>query len=495
MVVGTGRVDPNVLVLPEHRGLYYDGAWHAPRAGRVLTAQNPATGASLGLVSDAGAEDVDLAVRAAAKAFPGWRAVKPLERAALLRRVGEVVRGHVDELAMLDSADGGNPVRAMVTDVHIGLATLDYLAGLVTEVKGETVPLGEDALDYTVREPLGVVGRIIPFNHPVMFLLMKMGAPLLTGNTLVFKPAEQTSLSALRFAELVGHMLPAGVVNVVTGGRGAGAALVQHPMVAKIGLIGSVPTGRAVLRDAAETIKRVDLELGGKNALVGYPDADPDEVAAAAVLGMNLGWTGGQSCGATSRVFLHEAVYEKTLSLMVDRLRKIRLGLPTETTCEMGCLVSRAQQEKVLSYVEIGRREGARLVLGGGAPADPHLRDGAYVEPTLFADVTQSMRIAREEIFGPVVCLFRWADEAAMLADVNAVEYGLTASIWTKDLATAHRAAHRIEAGYVWVNSVSTHFLGTPFGGYKQSGFGREECLEELLAYTQLKNVYVRLRS
>jgi betaine-aldehyde dehydrogenase len=480
--------------LPQRRALYYGGAWHAPRAGGTLPTDDPASGASLGLIAEAGPDDVDLAVQAAARALPGWRATKPMERAALLRRIVGLVRGHVDELAFLDALDGGNPLRAMVTDVHIGLATLDYLAGLATEVKGETVPLGDEALDYTVREPLGVVARIIPFNHPVMFLLMKMGAPLVTGNTLVFKPAEQTSLSALRLAELVGEVLPPGVFNVVTGRAATGAALVQHPQVAKVGLIGSVPTGRAVLRAAAETIKRVDLELGGKNALVGYPDADPEEVAAAAVHGMNLGWTAGQSCGATSRVFLHEARYERTLALMVDRLRKIRLGRPTDPACEMGCLVSRAQQAKVLASVEIGKQEGARLVLGGGVPADPDLRDGAFVEPTVFADVTPAMRIAREEIFGPVVAVLRWRDEAAMLADVNAVEYGLTASVWTRDLATAHRAAHAIEAGYVWVNSVSTHFLGTPFGGYKQSGFGREECLEELLAYTQVKNVYVRLR-
>ena len=487
------NASPGPVSLPQHRALYYGGGWHEPKAGGTFSAEDPATGTGLGLIAAAGAEDVDLAVRAAARAFPEWRATKPLDRTTLLRRVVGIVRGHAEELALLDAMDGGNPVRAMVTDVHIGLTTLDYLAGLATEVKGETVPLGDDALDYTVREPLGVVARIIPFNHPVMFLLMKMGAPLVTGNTLVFKPAEQTSLSALRLAELVGEVFPPGVFNVVTGGRQAGAALVQHPLVAKVGLIGSIPTGRAVLRDAAETIKRVDLELGGKNALIGYPDADPDEVAAAAVHGMNLSWTGGQSCGATSRVFLHEALYEPTLARIVDRLRKIRLSRPTDPTCEMGCLDNRAQQAKVLSYVEIGKQEGARLALGGRAPLDPDLQGGAFVEPTVFADVTQSMRIAREEIFGPVVAVLAWKDEAAMLADVNAVEYGLTASVWTKDLATAHRAAQRIEAGYVWINSVSTHFLGTPFGGYKQSGFGREECLEELLAYTQTKNVYVRL--
>ncbi|PYM62263.1 MAG: aldehyde dehydrogenase [Candidatus Rokuibacteriota bacterium] len=493
MTTTSGTRHPSAVAMPEHRVLYYGGAWHPPASGRMVVDRDPATGDALGVVAEADAEDVDRAVRAAHRAFATWRRMKPLERAAVLRRVIDAVRQHGDELAMVDALDGGNPVRGMLSDVKIGLATMDYFAGLVTEMKGDTIPMGEDALDYTTREPLGVVARIVPFNHPVMFALMKVAAPLAAGNTVVLKPAAQTPLSALRLMEVIEGLLPPGVLNVVTGGQEAGAALVAHPLVAKVGLIGSVETGRAVLRGAADGIKPVDLELGGKNALVAYPDADPERVAASAVQGMNLTWTAGQSCGATSRLFLHESVHDQTLAHVVDRLRRIRLGMPTDMECEMGCLVSPEQMKKVLSYVELGRREGARLVLGGGPPADERLRGGCFVEPTLFAEVTQGMRIAREEIFGPVLCVLRWSDEDAMLDDVNAVEYGLTASVWTNDVVIAHRAAQRIQAGYVWINSVSTHFLGAPFGGYKRSGLGREECLEELLAYTQVKNVHVAL--
>jgi len=261
----------------------------------------------------------------------------------------------------------------------------------------------------------------------------------------------------------------------------------------KVAVIGSVPTGHAVMRSGADTIKHLTLELGGKNALVAYPDADPAKVAAGAVFGMNLSWTAGQSCGATSRVFLHSKIHDETLAQIVDAISKIRLGIPTDEDCEMGCMVSRDQFDKVMGYIQCGKDEGARLICGGRPPADPQLKNGTFIEPAVFADVRQSMRVATEESFGPVMCVIRWDDEEKMFADVNSVEQGLTASIWTRDLATAHRAAARVEAGYVWINASSSHFLGVPFGGFKQSGFGREECFEELLSYTQVKNVHVKL--
>jgi len=287
--------------------------------------------------------------------------------------------------------------------------------------------------------------------------------------------------------------LPPGVFNVLPGGRDVGAALASHPGIAMVALIGSVPTGRAVMRAAAETIKPVLLELGGKNALIAFPDANPEAVAAAAVAGMNFTWC-GQSCGSTSRAFIHADIHDAVVERIAAHAARFRPGLPTNTATTMGAIASRAQRDRVLHYIETAKAEGARLVCGGGPPADPALAQGLFIEPTVFAEVTAEMTIAREEIFGPVLAILRWEDEAAMLEQVNRPEYGLTCSIWTNDLHRAHRTAAAVEAGFVWVNEVSKHFLGTPFGGFKQSGLGREECLEELLAFTQEKNIHINLK-
>ncbi|MBI3708844.1 MAG: aldehyde dehydrogenase family protein [Proteobacteria bacterium] len=483
---------PKGLVLPTERGLFYGGAWHAPLSKKQVPCISPATGEVLCDVAEAGANDVDRAVRAAHAAFAGWRKVKPLERAALLRRIAALLRDHVEELALLDAADCGNPVREMTGDVKAAAMALDYFAGLVTEMKGETIPMGEGVVNYTLREPLGVVARIIPFNHPLMFAAMKAAAPLAAGNTLVLKPPEQSPLTALRLAELIDGILPPGVFNVLPGGRECGAALASHPLVAKVALIGSVPTGKAVLRAAADGVKPVSLELGGKNALIVYPDADVKKATAGAVRGMNFTWC-GQSCGSTSRAFLHANVHDQVLDGIVAACKALKPSLPTDMACNMGAIVSREQLERVKRYVAWGKEDGARLVAGGKEPDDPRLRNGFFFEPTVFAGVTPQMRIGREEIFGPVLSVLKWNDEEEMLAKVNAVDYGLTASIWTRDLTTAHRAAGRVQAGYVWVNNSGAHFLGAPFGGYKQSGLGREECLDELLSYTQIKNVNITL--
>ena len=343
-----------------------------------------------------------------------------------------------------------------------------------------------------MREPLGVVARIHPFNHPVMFAAGKVAPALAAGNTVVSKPADQTPLSAIALAQIWADVFPAGVFNMITGSRTCGAALATHPKVSKVGVIGSVETGKAVLRGAADTFKKVTLELGGKNALIAYPDALPEKVAAAAVTGMNLNWTAGQSCGSTTRIYLHNDIHDAVVAKMVELLGNIKLGIPTDTSCEMGCLISEAQANRVLGYIESAKEEGATLAFGGNKPTTPELANGYYVEPTLFTGVTAQMRIAREEIFGPVMSVFRWSDEEQMFDEVNGLDYGLAASIWTRDLATAHKTAARVEAGYIWVNGVGAHFLGAPFGGYKHSGVGREECLEDLLAQTQLKNVNVK---
>ncbi|MFC0218080.1 aldehyde dehydrogenase family protein [Pseudochelatococcus lubricantis] len=489
------RLQPSVterLRLPINRGLYYGGSWHEPEDGVYVETRSPASGESLGETAWADSVDVDHAVEAAREGFRVWRETTPVARGALLREAARLVRQHAEELALLDAADCGNPIREMIKDAEIGATALEYFAGLATEVKGYTVPLGPDHLNFTIREPLGVIARINAYNHPFMFAVSRAGAPLAAGNALIIKSPEQAPLSSLRLAELIGPLFPPGVFNVVSGGRTCGEALVAHPHIAKVGLIGSVPTGKAILRGAVDSMKKVTLELGGKNALIAYPDADPDKVAVGAVRGMNFSWC-GQSCGSTSRVFLHDSIHDAVLDAIVEQVKAFVPGIPTDPATTMGSLVSEAQFNKVMRFITLGQSEGARLVTGGNSADDPHLGNGYFIKPTVFADVTPAMRLAREEIFGPVLSVFKWSDEVEMLRAVNDVDYGLTASIWTQDINKALRTATQVEAGYIWINGSGKHFVGTPFGGCKQSGLGREESIEELLDCTQLKNVNISL--
>ena len=479
------------LVLPQHRDLYYGGAWHRPQGG-YLDTFNPATGESLGPAAEANSADVDAAVRAAQQGFAVWRGIKPLERAGLLKKVAQVLRDNAFELALLDAANCGNPICEMQRDALIAAAQIDYYAGLATEVKGETLPMGEGILNYTLREPYGVCARIVAYNHPIMFTAAKMAPPLIAGNAVIMKPPYQAPLSSYRMMELIDGILPPGVLNILSGGIECGQALVNHPDVPRLALIGSVPTGRAIARAGAERLKHVTLELGGKNACIIYPDADMDKAIPAAVNGMNFTWC-GQSCGSTSRLFLHESIHDQVVEGMLKAIRHYQPGIPTDMATTMGCIVSQQQHEKIMSYIALGQQEGATLAYGGQRPSDPALAKGWFVQPTVFTNVTQKMRLANEEIFGPVLSVIKWRDEAEMIEQVNAVEYGLTASIWTQNLATAHRTAARVQAGFVWVNHVGSHFIGASFGGYKQSGIGREEGFDELLTYTQHKNVHVVL--
>jgi betaine-aldehyde dehydrogenase len=480
------------LVLPARAELFYGGAWHAPKLGRVRDVCSPATGERLGTAPDATVEDAEAAIAAARAGFRVWRRVPPLERAQIMRRIAGVIRVHAAELALLDSANGGNPVSEMTADAHVAAGLFEFFAGLVTEMKGASIPMGPDAVNFSVREPLGVVARIVAFNHPFMFCAGKLAAPLAAGNAVIIKPPEQAPLSGLRLAELIGDLLPPGVLGVLTGGRDVGATLAGHRDVAMVTLIGSVPTGRAVMQAAAATLKPVLLELGGKNALIAFPDADPDEVAAGAVAGMNYTWC-GQSCGSVSRVFVHDSIHDAVIERITQRIAHFKPGLPTDPATTMGAIVSRTQYDRVLDFIASAHEQGARLVCGGRHPEDPALAHGYFIEPTVFTDVTPAMRIAAEEVFGPVQSILRWTDEAQMLADVNSVEYGLTCAIFTNDLQAAHRTAAEVEAGYVWINKVGAHFLGAPFGGVKQSGIGREECLGELLSFTQEKNIHIAL--
>lgn len=480
-------------VLPQRRTHYWNGQWQDSASLGLRESINPSTEQALASFALGGEAEVDAAVRAAQAAAPAWAEVPPLQRGLSLRRAADIIRAHALELALLDAADCGNPVKAMQMDAEIAATQLEYFAGLVLEAKGETLPGVPTALNFTVREPLGVVARIFPFNHPFMFAAGKMAAPLAAGNTVVLKPPEQAPLSTLRLMELLHGVFPPGVLNCVVGGREAGAALAAHPSVAAVGLIGSVAAGRAVLRTGAETFKRTLLELGGKNAMIVYPDADFDAAVDGAVRGMNFTWC-GQSCGSTSRLLVHESIRSRFVEALAARLpQRHKPGIATHMASTMGALVDAAQYDKSLHYITLGQQEGATLVCGGGRPSD--MDRGYFIEPTVFTGVDPSHRIAREEIFGPVLSVLSWRDEERMLDIANSLEFGLTASIWTSDLITAHRTAARVQAGYVWVNECSIHVPGAPFGGYKSSGQGREESLHELHEFTQVKNVHISLRT
>ena len=480
------------MKLPSNTELYYGGRWQGAQAGSSVEITSPATGERLTSISWAGPEDAEAAIAAAKAAFPAWRRTGAVERARLIRTIAQIVRDNAEDLALLDAADGGSPVSEMRGDVEFAASQLDFFAGLVTEMKGTSIPLNAESVNFSVREPLGVVARIVPFNHPLGFSIGKAAAPLVAGNTIIIKPSDQAPLSALRFAELIDGVLPPGVINIISGDRSVGALLASHKDVAMVGVTGSVATGKAVMRSAADTLKPLLLELGGKNALIAFPDADPDAVAAAAIDGMNFTWC-GQSCGSTSRAFIHDEIYDAVLDKMAQRIAFFRPGLPTDPKTTMGSIISRTQFDRIMAYVAQGQAEGARLVYGGDRPDAPELAGGFFLNPTVFADVTQDMSIAREEIFGPILSVLRWSDRDAMMQDVNSVDYGLTCSIWTNDVSLAHQTASDVQAGFIWVNEVGKHFLGAPYGGYKQSGIGREESIHELLAFTQEKHIHIRL--
>lgn len=477
--------------LPKQLNLFYHGKWHQSKNQRETI--NPGNGKSIASIGEASAEDVDKAVKSAHAAFQTWRQTPPQKRAACLRQAASLMRKHAEELALLDAVNTGNPVAEMLGDANVAANSLDYFAGLIPMIKGETVPgLADDGFHYTIREPLGVVARIVAFNHPVMFAGAKLGPPLAAGNTIVIKPPDQAPLSCLRLAELLQDVFPPGVVNVLPGGAECGKALSSHPLIRKVTLIGSVPTAKAIARSAADTLKSTLFELGGKNALIAFPDANIEKLVVGVARGMNFTWA-GQSCGSTSRVFLHESIHDTVIEKVVEYVKKsFHPGSPINMATTMGPVISKAAQERILSYVESGKSEGARLVTGGKAPSgNAEIEGGFFIEPTIFADVKMEMKIAKEEIFGPVMSVFKWKDEEELLKLVNGTEYGLTASVFTQDLSTAMDVVKKIEVGYLWVNHVGRHYLNVPFGGVKESGGGREECLDELLSFTHTKSINI----
>ncbi len=464
------------------------------QGGAVERAVDPSTGGLLADVPQASKADVDRAISAAEKAFPTWAAASIEERTESFRRFGDLLIEHREELAALDALDGGNPIRAMRVDVDISLGYVKGWPPLAQAMTGEVIPASPGNLHYTASRPYGVVARITAFNHPLMFAATRPLASLITGNTLVLKPAPQTSLSSLVLGELFNEAFPPGVVNVISGGAETGDVLVTDPRIKRIAFTGSVPTGLLIQRRAAEsgTVKHLSLELGGKNAMVIFPDVDVDAAVEGAIFGMNFNVCQGQSCGSNSRVLVHRAIYDEFVQRAGAALERMRVGRAYEDATDMGPLVSPQHLERVNGFVAAGRDEGATLVTGGDRP-DGVPEAGYFLAPTMFADVTPEMKIAREEIFGPVMSVTPWEGYEEMIALANGVDLGLTASIWTHDLDLAHRTAARMDAGYVWVNDSTRHYFGTSFGGTKNSGIGREESVEELRSYQESQVVHTRL--
>jgi acyl-CoA reductase-like NAD-dependent aldehyde dehydrogenase len=470
-----------------------DGELVGAVSGATLDVFNPATSKVIGRIPRCDERDVEMAATAASRAAAAWRTTEPQARAAALLAFADAVQQRGEELALLDATDNGSPLRDMRNDVAIAVNQIRYLAGLVLEVRGQTMPSGPGRLNFTVREPFGVVARIIAFNHPLMFAATKLAAPLLAGNSVIIKPSEHTSMSALAMGADLRRLFPAGTVQILSGlGTEVGEALVRHPDIRRIAFIGSAATGRRIQASAAAaSVKTVTLELGGKNPIVVFPDADLDLAVEGAIRGMNFTWQ-GQSCGSTSRLLVHRDCYHDFVARVAQRIGALRTGSPLDPASDSGAIVSQQQLEKVLSYVEIGKSERARLVIGGERLVDGDLAAGNFVRPALFADVEPTSRLATEEIFGPVLVAMAFDDYDEAVAIANSVDYGLTASVFTRDLRTAMAFSRDIEAGYVWVNDSARHFPGAPYGGVKNSGVGRDEDIAEIESYTQLKSVNMR---
>ncbi|OLF05967.1 hypothetical protein BLA60_33440 [Actinophytocola xinjiangensis] len=474
----------------EHYDLSIGGEWVPAASGARTPSIDPTTEEQVTEVAEAGPADVARAVDAATRAAGPWAALGWQARAAALTELADRVAAHAGELARMDAVDAGIPVDGMAKDVDNAVATLRYFAGLASELKGQTIEVPGVGLNLTLREPYGVVGRIVPFNHPIQFAASGIAGPLAAGNAVVLKPGDTTPVSALRLAELADGVLPPGVLNVVTGGREAGAALVAHPGVPRIAFTGGVESGRAVARAAADRLKAVTLELSGKNPLIVFPDVDVAAAAEAATRAMNFTRGQGQSCGSPSRMLVHESVRAEFVAELVARVEALSVGDPLVPGVEMGPLAFAGHHQRVLGHLERGLASGARLVTGGGRPEGLGPA-GYFLAPTVFDDVTPEMALATEEIFGPVVSVLGWTDEDQALQIANALPVGLTANIWTNDVTTALRFGRAVQAGYVWINGAGQRPLGAPFGGHKLSGIGTENSLEELVSFTRVKNLSI----
>jgi betaine-aldehyde dehydrogenase len=460
--------------------------------GAVLVSENPATEQPCGTFPAGTAADVDAAVAAAAEAAPAWAALGWAKRGQLLRELAAALADERELLARLDVEDGGAPITAMRRDVDQAVGEIEYFAGTGSATRGVSAPAVDGSVSYTLRTPYGVVGRIVPFNHPVKFAAGKCAAPLAAGNSVVLKPGEQTSLSALELARIAEQVLPPGVLNVVTGlGTVVGGRLTEHPGVPRIAFTGSVATGRAVLRAAAQEIKHVTLELGGKNPVIVFPDVDVRQAARAAVAGMNIARSTGQSCGSGSRLLVHDAIREAFVEALCERLAEMRVGDPMDERTEVGPLAFRAHYDRVSGMVDTARAEGATVAFGGDRPAG--LATGFYLTPTVLTGLDDAMTVVQTEVFGPVISVLGWTDVDDVVRRANALPLGLTANIWTNDVSVALRTAQAVEAGYVYVNGSGRRNSTLPFGGWKQSGIGQENGPEELLSYTREKSITITL--
>lgn len=481
----------SVPAVVEHKLLLIDGRHVEPASGRFFKTLNPATGEVIATVAEGNEVDVDRAVAAARRAFEGpWRTMRAAERGHILFRLAELMKQHADEIADLESRDAGKPIAGVLRqDLPAAIDTLTYYAGWADKIHGEVVSTRSDALTYTMREPVGVVGAIVPWNFPLMIGMWKLAPALACGCTIVMKPAELTSLSALLIGELALEAgLPPGVLNIVTGpGRVVGDAMVNHPDIDKITFTGSPGVGRGIMRGAAGNFKRVSLELGGKSANVIFDDADIDAATKAAASG--IFFNAGQVCSAGSRVLAHEKVYDEVVERLTARAKSIRMGDPADRATALGPVISEKQMKSILDYVDIGRKEGATLTTGGERIGER----GYFISPAVFANVKHEMRISQEEIFGPVVSVIKFKDEADALRIANGTVYSLAAGVWSRDIGRVQRFAKKVRAGTVWINTYGYTDVRLPWGGERDSGLGREHGTAAIENFTEPKAVWMNL--
>ncbi|MBW0447002.1 betaine-aldehyde dehydrogenase [bacterium M00.F.Ca.ET.228.01.1.1] len=478
----------------ETQRLYIGGAYVEATSGETFDTVDPATGETLAAVQQASTADVDRAVQSSREGQRAWAALTAMQRSRILRRAVEILRERNDELAALETRDTGKPIaETQAVDIVTGADVIEYYAGLATAIEGQQIPLRPSSFVYTRREPLGVCAGIGAWNYPIQIACWKSAPALAAGNAMIFKPSEVTPLTALKLAEIYAEAgVPPGVFNVVQGDGRVGALLAGHPDIDKISFTGGVETGKKVMSMAgASSLKEVTMELGGKSPLLVFDDANLERAADIA-MSANF-FSSGQVCTNGTRVFVQRNVLERFEALVLERVKRIRVGVPTEATTNFGPLVSAVQLQKVLGYIQSGIQEGARLIAGGKRLSEGHFGRGQYVEPTVFTSCRDDMRIVREEIFGPVMSILAFDDEEEVVARANRTAYGLAAGVVTENLSRAHRVIHRLEAGICWINTWGESPAEMPVGGYKQSGVGRENGITTLEHYTRIKSVQVEL--